>query len=359
MKRIKVRIKFFLLILVLGLLTQNCINKNEVTKLNFELNKVIEIDTDSLNDGISDIIQPKNSNFILILNKIKNTVYILNFYNYKLEYLCKLNCNFIEGWFVDDKMKHIYTQTEDTIYKYNIDGVLLEKFLTPQCEEGYFAILNDNFVPIIKNNKMYYRLFANDENTFKSKSFFSQPIEASFDLKSKKINLLNTSYPFEYKNKCFGYNFDMKRFEISDNLHAYTFSYNDSIFIYNIDNKSIKKYYFGSKQFKEFKYIDFSKINTLNSSVFDELLYSNPFYGFDGYASISNIYYRFLFKTIKNGKIDFTKPILILYDSNFNYIGESDDSKNFFRLVDSNNGLLSIGIVNKKLIIYKLQWQSL
>jgi len=348
--------KKYLIVLVSVFLISSCHENNLYKSLNLKITKISEISIAGFINNPHNYIQPFNSEYLIFLNN-KNQVIKLDLSQMNLSTICDLDTDTIMNWFYDDSKNEFYTIHFNQIFKFGSNGEFIDSTDVPSFKNGFFELSSKFFNPIIKNENIYFNFFPKVDGNYKNKKLYFQPIEGSFNYKENRGVTLIQDYPHNYKRNCYGYNYSPERIEISNEKHAYTFSYNDSIFIVNLITNERKQFFLGSHKKKIFNYIKYDDINKLNNTVFDELFNNNPFYLNTKYAPLAKKIYRFLYDKRNPNSIDNLRECsMILYDDNFNYIGEIENTKNIGSIIDSKLGLLSMTCKNSKLIISKITW---
>jgi len=360
-------IKQFLLIVLFLLSLNSCVKKDDgrINELNIQFEKIADIEMHDLQvlDAI-DFVQPIGENYILFLNRTSKILSRLDLEKLSLTNICTLQTNEIQGWFYDAKKNECYIENlSDSIIKFDKNGLAIGEFAIPKFKTGFFEINTmRNFRPLVNDGIIEFYYSPKVDGNFKNRQFFYMPIEGAINLKDSFMMFANQTYPSNYQQHCYGYNIILDRIVISNSIHAYAFSYNDSIFIYNYKTKQKSKKFFGSRTEKKFSYISYDDIDNTNDEVFEKLM-NNTTYLNSGYAPLSKIYYRWMMgfdsksDTIKiNNTCTKKKSSLILYDNDFNYIGESKPSFDGGILVDSKRGLLKMNFIHNKIILKKLIW---
>ena len=372
------RLVFFVLSIIfcVSCSSQNRTDIPLIKILNINYEVITKIPQSGLISDLSNYVQPYGANYIIFYNEKNNVFSKLDFSTMELTKICKIkDKSDYWNWYYDDKNSIFYVVYERVIIKYNVNGNITERKNLPEFKEGFFEKSNIFFRPLINNEDIYFYFLPKVNGNYKNPDLYTSSIEGKINLKTKKHVKLNQQYPFNYQQHCYGLMYAPQRIKIGNTQHGYLFSYNDSIFVYDITTGYKFQHYLGTHQKKVFKYLDFNEISKLNETIFDELMYSNPFYYLGGFAYYSKLYYRtILFPENKQdaynqiNEINQTQLeqtcrkfegncILVLYDSNFKYIGESNfmDAPGF--IVDSKDGLLSLISEKGNIIIRKIVWK--
>lgn len=351
MKFYIIQLSFILFILY------SCEKKGEIhyVQERTELIKTINLDSFGV-DRDAYYFQNEQTGQLFALNSSNSYVFKLNLNGSRFEQLIRLPFETISGITFNNHRKSFVLLSNDSIYEYSENGQLKSATNCGLILNGYPCVVNPTSFNLISvKNTVYIHHFYNSENTYKNPVFFKKPIEISFDLKGKTFKLLHSSYPKDYMHYCFGLQFSPDRITNDKNERIYTFAYNDSAFVYS--GNSYKTVFFGSKLSYEKASLNFSKINSYNSSVFESFLNDVSSYNYPKYLQFSKKYIRkFNFKT-KGQKSQKVK--LVIYNDNFDYIGET-----FFK--NFGGGLLfdtkELGVVQlfsdgHELKIYETTWK--
>lgn len=306
--------------------------------------------------SVSNYYQPVGSDWIYIINPGTKSLLKVNVLKSKIEDVCYLNQFSSSDLFsINEKKREIYLTDDESIRTFTFNGDLKSSFKF-NYYNGYVVQINNNNAPVIRNGKVYGHFLADDENTYKSKDFFEQPLQIEIDRKTKTANYSPVYYPASYRLRCYGLNFAPERLLLNKNEQLFTFAYNDTAYVYNEILKTVKPYYFGSFKKHSFDYIDYKDVKKINENAFTEFYFKTERYAFTKVAPLSGFLIRCQLKQDKE-----TENIIeniILYDSRFNYVGESKSEFKTQVLVDTKNGLynLKLNLRNKCLDIYRLSW---
>lgn len=350
----KIRLIQFSLILFMH---NSCVKKDKLHYLQEGTKFIQTINLDYFGvDRDAYYFQNEQTGQLFVLNNSNSCVYKLNLKASRFEKTIDLPFENINGITFNNYRKSFVLLSNDSIYEYSENGQLKSATNCGLILNGFPCVVNPTSFNLISvNNTVYIHHFYNSEKTYKSPVFFKKPIEISFDLKGKTFKLLHSSYPKDYKQYCFGLQFSPDRITNHKNERIYTFAYNDSAFVYS--GNSYKTVFFGSKLSYEKASLNFSKIDSYNSSVFQSFLNDVSSYYYPKYLQFSKKYVRrFNFKT-KGQKSQ--KVNLVIYNDNFEYLGET-----FFK--NFGGGLLfdtkELGVVQlfsdgPELKIYKTTWK--
>lgn len=300
--------------------------------------------------------QNEQTGQLFALNNSNSCVYKLNLKDSRFEKLISLPYEIISGIAFNSYRKSFVFLSNDSIYEYSEKGQLKSATNCGLLLNGYPCVVNPtSFNLISEKNTTYIHHFFNSDKTYKSSVFFKKPIEISFDLNAKTFKLLHSSYPKDYVQHCFGLQFSPDRIINDKNERIYTFAYNDSAYIYS--GETIKTVFFGTKLSYEKASLNFSKIDSYNSSVFQHFLNDVSSYYYPKYLQFSKKYIRkFNFKT-KNQENQKVK--LVIYNDNFDYLGETF-LKNFGGglIFDTKEyGIIQLFNDENKLKVYKTIWK--
>lgn len=263
------------------------------------------------------------------------------------------------GYTVDEKKKRMTVYAEDSTSVFTLSGRFLYSYqLEDKTGQGYFGAVNRQFLPIIKGGKQYVQFFANVPESYKNPEFFKHPVEAVWDPKTGKAELIPQAYPANFQQYCYSYNYLADRIELDHNRHGYTFPYNDSIFCINLKTGKKTAHFMGSRKRQAFKYLRYDELSKLHESAFDDVIAANPYYMLTKNFPLSGLYSRILITRDKPNSVVLTQHML-LFDREFTYIGETDPPFNPRILADSKKGLLSLFFDSAKRVItvYKLSWK--
>lgn len=350
----------FIIVITALLILQGCNNKPEKIKpvfLNFKLNKT---NTLFVNDDLTSLsinFQPPGSNWIYFVDPKTKNLLKVNLLNNEIRHICQLSDFNVDSelFSVSEEKKEIYVSDGETIKTFSLDGSEKASFKF-EYYNGYVVQISNNNIPIIRNGRVYAHYMKDDENTYKSAKFFKEPIQIEIDPKSKKAQFSTVRYPSSYQLKCYGLNFAPERLLFSKNEQLFTFAYNDTAYLYKENSKESKPYYLGSNKEHSFDYIEFKDIKKLNENVFTEFYYQTKRYSFTKVAPLSGLIVRSqMFQDKKTEKLI---ENVILYDTKFNYIGESKKEITTYVCVDTDKGLynLKLNLTTKCLEIYRLSW---
>lgn len=300
--------------------------------------------------------QNEQTGQLFALNNSNSCVYKLNLKGSRFEKTISLPFETINGITFNNYRKSFVLLSNDSIYEYSENGQLKSATNCGLILNGYPCVVNPTSFNLISvNNTVNIHHFYNSEKTYKSLGFFKKPIEISFDLNAKTFKLLHSSYPKDYVQHCFGLQFSPDRIINDKNERIYTFAYNDSAYIYS--GETIKTVFFGTKLSYEKASLNFSKIDSYNSSVFQHFLNDVSSYYYPKYLQFSKKYIRkFNFKT-KNQENQKIK--LVIYNDNFEYLGETF-LKNFGGglIFDTEEyGIIQLFNDENKLKVYKTIWK--
>jgi hypothetical protein len=350
---------YILFFILFGCTTKIDKSKEDVPKyLEYELKRLESIGIDNLDISLSYALQYTDSEFIYLTNlnfEEKICIYKLSLKSFKLKQLLEIEPDFkFEAYSIDEQYSKIYFFSGDELLVYNFNNELLSRQSFGSLKRGYLTNQNPiGFYPYIRNNVLFIEYFPNIQETFKSKLFYRQPLQAAVDLKSNSYKLLNMTYPREYQKKCFGYNFIPDRIIGYKNNHIITFPYNDSVYIYNNQGQLLNSAYFGTKPRNNFQFIPHKELNNLQQEVFDAFNKEMPHYGFSTFFSFSNIYCRQLIQY--NEKAKKKNSTIVFYDVSWNYLGEIKTPGKMTLFDSKKYGLVKVQIRNSNLEIYEIK----
>lgn len=324
--------------------------------LNFRLNKIRTLSVRDNLTSLSVYYQPTGSSWIYFIDPKSKVLLKVDVLNSKVKRVCRLtDYKSTDLFSVNEKKKEVYLTNDENIKTFSFQGVIKKTFEFDYYN-GYVVQINNNNIPIIRNMKIYGHFLVDDGNTYKSRVFFEQPIQIEIDQSTRNASYSNIHYPVTYRLKCYGLNFAPERIELSKNEQLFTFAYNDTAYVYNETTKESKPFYLGSHKYHSFEYIDFNDVKKLNENVFTEFYFQTERYAFTKVAPLSGLIIRSQLKQ-KKGTEKIIENIIV-YDTEFNYVGESNKEFETFLWVDTKKGLynLKLNLKTKCLEIYRLSW---
>ncbi|MFA5574812.1 MAG: hypothetical protein WC994_07135 [Brumimicrobium sp.] len=337
----------------------NSNTSHQINKIEIKLNEI-----DSINRGDVDLslaIQYPNSNYLYCTNNMGNAdklqIFRISLNTFKIDKILDIpKGDFFEAYFVDEIDEKIYLFMNEELNSYTFESKLLKNIKIDVGDIGFITNLKPfSFYPYIINEKLYVEFFPNIDGTYANKEFYTHPFQVAVDLNSTKTQFINTKYPAEYKNHCYGFNFIPDRFFTDDNLQIVTFPYNDSAYIYDLHGVHLKTVFFGTNKSHEFQHIPYTEIDKLQQEVFDNFNSDMPFYGFSTFIPNQNILVRQYFDFNKEEeRLDNT---IILYDNEWNYIGETMLNKNLSLFGSIKHGLLHLKAKDDKIKIYSVKYR--
>ncbi|MGV3610511.1 MAG: hypothetical protein ACO1N0_06155 [Fluviicola sp.] len=294
---------------------------------------------------------------IYLYNPIDSTIYSINLKEINLKKICSFPVGSVQGLAYNNDRNSFIAFANDSIYEFSENGKLVKTICCGKVFNGFPCVVNSSGFNIKSSkDEVYIHYFADDSLTYKSPDFFKNPIEIALNLESNKFRLLSSGYPHSYKTNCFGLQFAPERITKDQKQRIYTFAYNDSAFVY--ENDKLTSFFFGTRRNYVKSSLNFQKIKSYNSSIFQSFLNDVSSYYFITYLPYSKKFIRkFNSKSKTNSELQIST---IIYDENFNYIGETN-FKNF------NGGLIfdtkELGVIQllsdkNKLGIYKTQWNE-
>lgn len=272
-------------IVILGLLIITCImhscsgyekvacdiDKNQIMQVYINFDSLATINTKDKIKSVSHFFQPHASDNYYFIDIYTSKLWRINTVDYKLDFICIVSPFTLYGIFsIDEKSKNIYTIDEDTLRIVNWDGNETFKMnLYENINNGYLSGLNAQFPPLAHGDKLFLHLYAKvntqQRPAFANPEFYSHPIEAVLNLKTKEIETIEQVYPELNRRMCYGYHYLPDRIEINEHTHGYTFPYSDSLFIYDFKENIKRVQFFGVKNSEIKKGIPFEKTPLLNS----------------------------------------------------------------------------------------------
>lgn len=344
------------------LILQGCSSEQDslvslnILKMNFKNKKEISVD-DKLTD-ISISFQPLLSNCIYFIDPNSKNLSKLNVISSHLSVICKLEefDRDSERFSVNEQVKEIYLFNSEHVKAYDFNGKLKWQYKFRYYNNGFVVQINNNNIPIVRNGKLYCHYVKDNVNSYKDSIFFKAPIQIEINQKSGKAQFSKVFYPSSYSDNCYGMNYAPDRLELINNLQLFTFAYSDSAYVYNTITKKVEAHFFGSYKKHEFEFIPFHEIKNLNENVFFEQFFRTPKYIFTKAAPLSGYNLRRL--AVMDKKTKKMKETLVIYDRDFNYVGESINGFKSFINVDSEKGLYSVkfNLEKKCLETYQLSW---
>ena len=301
--------------------------------------------------------QPVGSNRLYALNSTSGNLFYLKPELDSLKLVLKTALEAINYYTVDSEFGnyvmvsgdtvHVLDETGDDIYRYPLNKL---------SKGGFSTVLDQHFAPVVHNNKLYIHHFPNVPESYKSRVFYSQPVEMVIDMKSDSLSLVRQSYPTNYKEYCYGYVYNPHRRALDSNRHAFTYPYNDSVFVVNIKSDSKNSYDFGPADSQSLSKIPINQAQSVSDQTFDSLYLNNPIYRFPKYAPLAGYNIRTMVMP-RDSIYDISAVKYVIYDNEFNYLGETKAIKDGpGQLLDSKDGLRSVKIKNDSLFIYSLSW---
>jgi len=349
--RNKNKLFFFVLILI----SLSCKEDNKIINIDLKKKLIHRISVDtSLLKKLNSFYHPLNSSNMYFLNKVNGDIYRLNGNAFKFKKVLKSELIDTETFSVDEKNKRFVLFTLDSFFVFT-KNVLTYKNVIPVLKKGILFYDDFTFKPILEGDNIYLIYYHKVFDAFKNKYFFDKNFECSYNFKSKKIKILNVTYPKSFKENCFGHSYLPDRSKLNEKNHVYFYKRSDSISVYNKEKKISDVIFCGSKEKKTFKAIKFDKIKKYNISIFDDIDSNNPFYLYSGVLTKNNIVYRFYTKSIKHYNNTHSSKI-ILFDKNMNYLGESKFEKHNLMIFENSKSIISIKFNKKFIECYELSF---
>jgi hypothetical protein len=351
---------FSIYLFLIGLICFGCnsLNQNKIQKLSIKSEFKFKIDLDSAMgfSGINNFHQPKKSDFIYFLNKESKTLFVLDLKCGKLNKKSVFQCDFeIDEFCINQECTEIIFINEGWLHEYKLSGEFVQKIKVPLLKNGYLFTFSNDF-ELIKEDETYsFNFFPNINKTYKSEQFYQKPISCIWDLKKHSVHTLPIFYPSNYQNACHGTNFLSSRISVGYGRHLYSFHYNDTAVFYDVKSKKRLKFNLGSRTKKSFSSIPFNDLSKYNAIIFDKLINENPCYLNVRYFSQNNLFIRTYYPN-KGESMRFKKWIHVLFDEQFNYLGESELIQDFSLLFDSSYGVLSLQVEQNQLICSKVSF---
>lgn len=319
--------------------------------------KLITLDNSQIK--FSDVYQPNGSENVYFINKTGTLLWSLNTSNYSVHSVCELPNLIIDmGFTVNEKEKELvfYCNAKDSLYVFDLGGEMKESMtFAPEREKGIWINCDSRyFLPHRKGNILYSSIFPDMYDGYKKRKYYKQAIEGEYNLLTKTLKLFPQTYPQNFQDNCYGVNYAPHREVLKDNWHAYTFAYNDSIFLYNIKTGEKKQHYFGTRTEKTFLHIPFQKMGSVNTVAIMELMKDNPTYVNFKPMLLSGYFVRYYYANL--GKEASRSSGVIIYNKEFDYIGEVKVGEFKGMVFDSKTGLLKVKFEKEKLIISKIKW---
>lgn len=340
------------LIIAVFLLYTACTDQQSgLQLLQIRRERVFRIDTHNRLSGIGNFYQPVGSEHIYFIDPPTVRLFDLDLKNGRFTAICLLpDVEFLDAFEVDERNHRILIHSEGVIHTYDWKGRAIGTFAIPQPKGGFLSVYNRNFLPVRNDGKLYVQYFGDVKGSYRNPATFKAPVEAGIDLKTHRIQLVPQIYPANYQRWCYGYQYTADRMEIAPEIHAYAFPCNDSLFLCNLQTGEHTTHYFGSRAPKQIRHLDFRQLSHLHEDAFTELVDSNPHYLGTKNAPLSGYYLRELVWRKKKHSMHLNER-LVIYDREFNYIGESKPTFVARVLADSKKGLLSISFSPKTGII--------
>ncbi len=119
---------------------------------------------------------------------------------------------------VSQREERCYFFYADHISEYDLNGNRREKHaIEGVCgNRGEMTIQSKRFRPLIIKSNLYMHYFPYTERGYKNPEFYAEPIEAQFSLSKGKCKFLNTTYPRNFQQQCYGLNYCPERFLMDD-----------------------------------------------------------------------------------------------------------------------------------------------
>ena len=311
--------------------------------------------------GVGLFYQPSGSKSFFILDEAKSTVYRLDVGSQGIQVYAQLPFDNVEYFSVNEEENCTVAVTPDTVHLFFGES---EEFLSIPLgrinTEAFTTVLSLGFVPVVLNNKVYLHHFPDIPETYKSKMFYSQPVEVVYDLSSGTYETLSKAlYPEKYRQFSFGYIFSPYRNLLNDEKMVYTFPNDDLAYVLSIEDNSLTSYEFGVRTEYEQKGVDILEAVFVDDKVYEKLFARNAFYVFPTFAPLAGHYLRAML--VKKDSTQFTRPVVYsVFDTDFNYIGESKPIENGLGvLLDSDKGLMGVEFNNDSLRVFDLSWEPI
>lgn len=299
--------------------------------------------------------QQPGSDKVFFLDYNTSAFYMLNTAEGTFRQCCTLPQEIYEadGFTVDEKARQLSIFYPDSANVYSFQGTFVKTVHSLKPAGGYAYMGGQDFPVIFRNGKWYTAYYPDIDGEFKNPDIFKAPVEAELDLKKGTARLLPQSYPAIYRENSYGPDYSASRIEIDGHTHGFVFPHSDSIYICDVKTGETSVRFFGSKINRKLQFIPFKGIESLNETVFMDLIHSNPAYIFATHAPLAGYYVRELAIPPKKEGEKYIQS-LSFFDRDLNYIGESTTRVGF--IVDSSKGLLGIRTANNQLTVDKISW---
>lgn len=334
--------------------------KDQGIQLDFHNSQSIMIPLPSGIDNINESYQPFGSNNVYFLSKKSLSLYRLNLNSNTIDSIAYINdTSYYDAFIINEENEKLYIFNEDLIFSYNFQGEVIDTFdLEDKCEENSnLVVLDQQFLPDIKDNKLYIHNFPNIEEAYQSKDFFIPSVLKSVNLNTSECTSHEVFYPNNHKNNCYGMNYIPEKIQLDKSKEyqiGMSYAYNDSLFVYDIKSGEQNQYFFGSKILQpKFKHLSFDKIDEYNQVVFDKLYIENNQYLFSKSFPLAGYIARSLLIKGEN-----QQEIICLFDDDFNYIGESNGIWKSYILFDSSEGIKSLRFDKEanRMVLNTISW---
>gem|GEM_PF-4407061 len=187
--------------------------------LDFSYDTVSVIGRPNYITNFSDYYQPFKSNHVYFLDEQSSCLSRINIKNGKMDSLFSLNPSEKPITFtVSQREERCYFFYADHISEYDLNGNRREKHaIEGVCgNRGEMTIQSKRFRPLIIKSNLYMHYFPYTERGYKNPEFYAEPIEAQFSLSKEKCKFLNTTYPRNFQQQCYGLNYCPERFLMDD-----------------------------------------------------------------------------------------------------------------------------------------------
>lgn len=329
-----------------------------VRLLDIRRDTLFRIDTRSRISGIASWFQPPGSETVYFVDPENFSVHALHTGTGEFSYEGSVaGMEYFDCFSVDEAARRLFLFSEDSLVCYSLD--CRRQFalsLHGITHDGFLSAVNRYFVPLVRGNMLFMHYFPDIDSSYKNPTFFAGAFEVKVDLRSKQVMRLGVRYPQNFRDRCYSYNYVPDRMELDAHTHAYTFPYNDSVFVYDLRKHTTKVHYFGSRLPKQSGFIDYADIPGLHQTVFDEFVSVNPYYLFAGNEPLAGYFTRQIMISDSGRPSPERRQRIVIYDRNFQYVGESLPQFQPHIVIDSKKGLLSLSFDGTFLNVNHWSW---
>lgn len=310
--------------------------------------------------GVGLFYQPYGSSNIYILDEASSSVFRLDVIDETIEQHVQLAIDNVEYFSVNENENSTVVVSPDSVHVFFNDSAEKSTLALGRINKNAFTtVLSQGFVPLISNNKIFLHHFPDIPKTYKSEVFYSQSVEVAYDLSSGTYDTIAEAlYPEIYRQYSFGYIFSPYRNMFDDQRLVYTFPNDDSAYVLSVDDNSVVSHEFGVRTEYEQVGVDISEAVFADDKVYEDIFARNAFYVFPTFAPRAGHYLRAML--VQKDSTEVMRPVVYsVYDSNFNYIGESKPMENGLGvLIDSDEGLMCVEFDNDSLYVFDLTWEA-